>query len=532
MGLSILLYVNFNGIKQEDWDSAYQESILLLSKFPAPLITLAQETIKGQDRFVFTKNIQKDIGTKDEHWSICGDLISYRRAESFELYRNIEHYTVISNAISDKDVLFANENDMDFIDGYGLAVFENKTQGYPYHLAVLAVAILLESRFPENTLTNGDFDRNQVENVIKWMKLILSKPVKMPISLDNKRLLSRLDKLYEDKQQIIRRFQALCRDSEEEKLATLLSLRDIAIVKEYWSDQLNYYSSLNQIGASELIFSLLHATQDIKQIIELIHHTKKFQLQQLLDVLTKSFITISFEEREPLLFFIRSDEGLVTIEEAFMQTMGKMAGIPTYRDFYISSAELLDIFSSYENENRKAFKKIITKNERQCRKELDTIASLVEQMKKEAEPEPVKNPNAVTIDVKGAITLPSHQISPEEAYLVDEIFFQKEKYEDPEEIGRHFAKAFNTLLKNLEKQGNFPDDGDRNYYLTSIYRASFTMGFALRESAWTDIDEEQNLDVLKNILILSLINNREINFWRWRIYLLEHKNLWHYLIPV
>ena len=45
------------------------------------------------------------------------------------------------------------------------------------------------------------------------------------------------------------------------------------------------------------------------------------------------------------------------------------------------------------------------------------------------------------------------------------------------------------------------------------------------------IDQEENVDILKSILALSHISNQEISFWRWRIYILEHQSLWHYLTP-
>jgi len=48
-------------------------------------------------------------------------------------------------------------------------------------------------------------------------------------------------------------------------------------------------------------------------------------------------------------------------------------------------------------------------------------------------------------------------------------------------------------------------------------------------AAWEQIDAEQDLAILKSLALLSLVNEQSQSFWRWRIYMLEHKDLWPYL---
>lgn len=53
---------------------------------------------------------------------------------------------------------------------------------------VLAVAILLESRFPQQAFLFGDIERFQVEQMVQWVNAILPTPVVEPICFAGERL--------------------------------------------------------------------------------------------------------------------------------------------------------------------------------------------------------------------------------------------------------------------------------------------------------------------------------------------------------
>lgn len=52
-------------------------------------------------------------------------------------------------------------------------VFGDKTQGYPYHFAVLAAAMLIEERFPRDAMVWGDIDDGQAEEAARLAAPIL-----------------------------------------------------------------------------------------------------------------------------------------------------------------------------------------------------------------------------------------------------------------------------------------------------------------------------------------------------------------------
>ena len=89
MGIYLNLIVNPQGITQEAWEAAYEESCLLIEQFPIPLIKFDFEEKYNQKRLVLTKNLFEHKGSNQEHWDweMSGDLLSGHCAESFRLTR-------------------------------------------------------------------------------------------------------------------------------------------------------------------------------------------------------------------------------------------------------------------------------------------------------------------------------------------------------------------------------------------------------------------------------------------------------------
>ena len=59
-----------------------------------------------------------------------------------------------------------------------------KTQGRPYHLAILVVGIWLEQFFEGRGFLQGDFDQKQVDKAISWMYEHTNRPLVNPVLLD------------------------------------------------------------------------------------------------------------------------------------------------------------------------------------------------------------------------------------------------------------------------------------------------------------------------------------------------------------
>ncbi len=50
--------------------------------------------------------------------------------------------------------------------------------------------------------------------------------------------------------------------------------------------------------------------------------------------------------------------------------------------------------------------------------------------------------------------------------------------------------------------------------------------FALSEAAWEAIEQQATTKQLRRLTLLALIGEHEINFWNWRIRLLESPDRW------
>lgn len=197
MGVHIYLLAKREDFPPELWERTYNESLVLLENFPARLMRSYTEEFGGEKRYVYASEIVRKRGTSDEHWIVSGDMTSLQRAEAFELYRHHarqfpgDHF--IRRPANDRDVLWAEPGDgLDYFHGNGTVLWNSKTQGCPYHLALLAVGMLVESRCPRAACVIGDIDRHDAEQVALWANALLEEPIDLPVCVDPDRLYRRL----------------------------------------------------------------------------------------------------------------------------------------------------------------------------------------------------------------------------------------------------------------------------------------------------------------------------------------------------
>ena len=554
MGLFVLLYFNFNGVEPGQWENVYDESKTLLNHFPIELMRYTPETKYGHKRGVFTANLVANPGKDDEFWRVDGDMVSGRTAETFMLYK--KEYARDEGKkykLSAKDILWTDDPHIDYIDPNGYRLFNNKTQGYPYHLAMLAAGMLFESRFPTNAYVTGDIDQWQVDVILKWIDQtkVLSQPLVKPICLDAPRLWNRLNDLFPDKKLVFKRFKSIFQGDSEEMLETLLKNDNTGMAKDYFFEELNEWDTLSKLGAIELIIQWLNTTHDLETLIrytcfpqlnEKKEESKtpagdvngKFKLEEVLEIVCHLFIHTPMEERTPLMLFSMREGRLHTISDLFSQTFMTLGGARRDVNYYISPAELFDIVCRFEPdpEKRSHLKEIIEKSEKENREYLDKIKTLLEEAMKHSEtpgdeaktllPEPGETTSLTSDDQKEEENM--------EKVIMDSALSQRITADDPDKLAQSLGNSLKGFAqRNKDALEKYLTSTDRTFLLTKIVEASFEEGFALVEKAWSDIDREENLSILKGILCLTLIHNNEMNFWRLRIYILQNKPLWKYI---
>nr|VFK52386.1 MAG: hypothetical protein BECKTUN1418F_GA0071002_10082 [Candidatus Kentron sp. TUN]VFK52899.1 MAG: hypothetical protein BECKTUN1418E_GA0071001_10112 [Candidatus Kentron sp. TUN] len=110
------------------------------------------------------------------------------------------------------------------------------------------------------------------------------------------------------------------------------------------------------------------------------------------------------------------------------------------------------------------------------------------------------------------------KISEAQAYIMKQVDRQTERFAEEVESIKHIGKKLQWLITEIS---TLLEGQNREHYLRGIYDATVQNGFALRETAWAAIDQEENVEILKSLFALSMIDNKEMQFWHWRIHILD-----------
>ncbi|MGL1890196.1 MAG: hypothetical protein OCD02_01150 [Spirochaetaceae bacterium] len=497
MGIFVNLYVNFDsGVTQEEWSRVYEESKLVLKNFPVDLIRLTLDNVAGHERYVLSKQICENIGTDDENWQISGDLKSLKQAETFELYKfEVNKHCFTNNS---KDVLFANEDDLVYVDCNGTQILGGKTQGYPYHLAILSVAILIENRLGDKAFVLGDITTSECRAVVNWMNGFLKKTVQMPLTMDGQKLWDRIYPLYDNIDSVINRFKVLSREDNITQSEIIYKNTNNNDFEENLKTQIVNYKSITQIGASRIIEEALVVLKDVRRVIEIFVLSKSevFKLDELLELLCSKFITIPIEKRSSLLNFSVNSNKLNTVEDQLSSIISMFNRKPSDINYFIEQVELIEAFSSFDPGEK------------------DTYRDIVNKWHKKNE-EILNNLNGTIIDEhQDHMDIISSDLPDDDQNYKNTEIFATSMEQMSEEHSEYLKETFDPLSSN-----------DKILKIIDLCHRSI----ALSEEAWVNIDHETDFKVLKALFVLVSIDNNELVFSRWRRHFLETKELWSIL---
>jgi len=133
----------------------------------------------------YSRDIERGEGA-EEGWKVEGDARTLRTAETFELSRRQPHARV---GDPEQDILHL------LAEQCAPDAFFAKTQGEPYHVAMLAVAMLFETRFPGAAIATGDLDEASAGKAAEWVDSVLGTKLMPPVLLDSDRIRERLEGL-------------------------------------------------------------------------------------------------------------------------------------------------------------------------------------------------------------------------------------------------------------------------------------------------------------------------------------------------
>lgn len=203
MGIFINLEIS-KSVTIEEWRAVYQETLQLVKAFP--LSERLEIPVRGIPTkcCVPTKERQESYGWNKEKvrtgWFADGDYESLRVAETYFLPRDLvtpEEYE--ADAPDPISVMVPvhlrgyDWNDERFSRSYSL--WGAKTQGEPYHMFLLSIACLIESRLGKKAYVHGDITKGQCDRAVRMANKCLERRVDTPDQCDMGRLFSRIDAL-------------------------------------------------------------------------------------------------------------------------------------------------------------------------------------------------------------------------------------------------------------------------------------------------------------------------------------------------
>lgn len=186
MGISIHVVVDPTCISKSAWARVYEETVAVLRAWPDPPIGPSYRTVAGVELVAYTRDVFQPKG-----WHICGDANSRLMAESIELPHELgvddprpPPSELLLRVLATREPPYHRQ---------GLCwLLGNKTQAKPFHLLVVAIAMLIEHRLPHAALAGGDFTPEEAVEAQSRLRAILGEEIPLPMCTEPSRLRERL----------------------------------------------------------------------------------------------------------------------------------------------------------------------------------------------------------------------------------------------------------------------------------------------------------------------------------------------------
>lgn len=264
MGICIHLAIA-RSVTREEWKAVYEESLKMVKAFP--LAERREIKIDGIDTICLVKTEEQEetYGWYHEHtrvgWNADGDYESMKTAESYYLDNNIikdeEYMEHCEDAIFKLLPAFL---DYDWEDKRFDQIYDiwgSKTQGEPYHMYLLSIACMIESRLGKKAFVYGDITAGQCLYAVILANRVLDRQIEVPVSCDPERLLERVNSLPVTEKEKIIMFESLFLGNRGAEFGKIL--RDgfsTDALNLYWEDSFSEYC-MQQRGFQEFFHDYL-----------------------------------------------------------------------------------------------------------------------------------------------------------------------------------------------------------------------------------------------------------------------------------
>ncbi|MBF0462441.1 MAG: hypothetical protein HQL87_13735 [Magnetococcales bacterium] len=506
MGIFVNLNIFPERINPEAWRSAYLESLRLLQAWPAKILGLRKETVGSHERLTYSSNFEHHPDEWEKrHWKVEGDQESCQFGETFELYGDLNRYSRPAEVIErDQDPLLTN---LETRCGAGRTIFDAKTQGLPYHYAVLAVAMLMEDAFPQAALASGDITLAQAIRAQQTIREVLGKEVALPIAVDGERLLQEYTRQV-GMENGLQRFLNCYQGKSEGALRIAADCVDPSLLHRCYAIHLTQRPEPETLGFRRFCQSWMNATADVSALIDMASlHEAGPQVDpvKLSAALVGTWLTVP---PGIFAFFPHPDENKVespTIDDWLQDSMIRMAGlqgINTRAHVGVEAllAEFQKLFPAQFEEIRKTViqehGKLLDKLKQLDQQSADLVQGTMDGQT------PDKQPSFNFNDLRNIES--SASLSDEVANVLDGL-----------------AQALRTGIRRMQESAPEMATHGPEQIRAYIYRVSQQRHIALTERGWRWIDQETDANILLIVLFLISIQDNSMTFTDLREILLE-----------
>jgi hypothetical protein len=299
-------------------------------------------------------------------------------------------------------------------------IFGNKTQGYPHHVPLLAIGLLLENRLGKAFTVYGDITRGQIKAATEWANTILDKPISWPCVMDNAELLVRLQ-AFVPKARQIEAFLKLTFCAVDEAMYRFLQRRfSEDELTDYWRKEISHYTP-GTIGSGDFFKKYFNMTGDLRLLTKVC--SAKYTPEEFAKALASSRV---FEREKNInnpVATLSSDSDRKT-PETIETAMGKMlalfgGGFPSnsavgryipleqgIRDISLAYRDIGETAPDFEALLRSAIEEAIP-NSKLISESIDTLDEFSSATQKQAEQTDISDPEYLVFYKLGDIIEPA-----------------------------------------------------------------------------------------------------------------------------
>jgi len=494
MGVFVQLYIVPGRIDPGAWAEMYDQTLEIIRKYPGtPAAGMNQEDLGFCTRLVYTRNLEHDVHLPDQRrWVVVGDMRSGTMAEDFTLYRDLSHYQRSQGPADKVREILAELCTRE--RAHVSTVFNSKTQGCPYHYSMLAVGMLIESRFSPYACVTGDINRDQAERVIREAGHLAGTPLRTPVCTVAEELLTRLAPFSQVKEHL-NNASTLFRGNSRDLWRAMGALVDRKSLACHVKSMLRGYSSPGQAGVIRLMIDWLNATGDVEALASIMcidPDGPSFSPEAFIGALVSTWITVSPEHFDFLRSLERPGDQADTVEDQLASMFTTIMFTGKEIELHLTTEELSEKAARVFPEQGKALAGIIEEETRKAVRQLEKQKRRIEKQ---------RSPRAVTT-------------------LSDDEAFREESIKTMTTLRDKFTMLIEACRKKYIPYTGFPG---REILWKHLVRQAEEQGITVREDAWAWIDREEDTGVLLFLLSMASIAFTSYDMVKVRIRIFEDR---------